>query len=99
MLVTVTPTHLYSLCLARQVGLCRLSVTPMYLDNWTLMVTLGARVAIGDIGPPSSPGIASTPVILVPGHLSGQSSLVNIVSQCLLAFLVFTFNHTADVCL
>ena len=95
----MTPTHLYALCLARQVGLCRLGVTSVYLDNSTLVVTLGARVAIGDIGPPSRPRVASTPVIFVPGHRSGQSSLVNIVSQCLLASLVFTFNHTADVCL
>ena len=95
----MTPTHLYALCLARQVGLCRLGVTPMYLDDWTLVITLGARVAIGDIGPPSSPGVASTPVIFVRRHPSGQSSLVNIVYQCLLASLVFTFNHTADVCL
>ena len=97
--MTVTPTHLYALCLARQVGLCRLGVTPVYLDDRTLMVTLGARVAIGDIGPPSRPRVASTSVIFVRRHRSGQSSLVNIMSQCLLASLVFTYNHTADVCL
>ena len=75
----VTPTHLDGGCLARQVGLSRLGVAPVYLDDWALVVTR-ARVAIGHIGPPSSPGVAPDPVIFVPGHRSGQSSPVNIVS-------------------
>ena len=86
----VTLTHLDGGCLARQVGLSRLVVPPMYLDDGALVVSL-ASVAVGHIGPPSSPGVAPDPVIFVPGHRSGQSSPVNIVSQCRF-FLLFSFS-------
>ena len=83
----VTPTHLDGGCLARQMGLSGLVVTPVYLNDGALVVTR-ARVAIGHIGPPSSPGVASDPVIFVPGHRSGQSSPVNILSFSLLITLL-----------
>ena len=73
-----TRTYLAAWCLAQVTSLCaRLGVAPVYLYGGALMVSLG--VSVCHIGPPSSPGVAPAPVILVAGHHSGQCSLVIIV--------------------